>query len=370
MGIGLVDVWSKINGTEKESLITVPMQRIDKLDGLRGLFALFVVLFHLNIHIAPRFIVNNFFVRESYIFVDFFFILSGYVITLTYNQRILTATDYFKFIRKRFVRLYPLLFFSTLVYWYFVRPNFNQKHIILALDTFLLTNATPILSSGIGMNYPSWSISSEMISYLIFGCCSLIAIQQKKSMLLGILTIGSFCFLGFQQDYFQTGSFGFIRGLACFNLGYFVYILALRKIQLSNQVEWLILFGILGIMYLHNTITQVHTLLKLMIQFIIPLAFAGSILMLIKTNGVFSKLLQTKPFLFLGKISYSVYLNHAFVIGYFIPKIFKWIQCTNGEVKKTISLGILLCILILYAWGTQFFIEQRLGKWIAAKFKI
>lgn len=142
------------------------MQRINKLDGLRGLFALFVVLFHFNKNNAPLFIVDNFFVRESYIFVDFFFILSGYVISLTYDQRLRSGADFLKFIKKRFIRLYPLLLFSTLMYWGFVHPQFDKRNILLALDTLLLTNATPILGSGIGMNYPSWSISSEMISYL------------------------------------------------------------------------------------------------------------------------------------------------------------------------------------------------------------
>ena len=89
------------------------MNRIHKLDGLRGLFALFVVLFHFNKHNAPQYIVNNFFVRESYMFVDFFFILSGFVITLSYDQKITNSKTFFQFLKKRWNRLYPLLFFST-----------------------------------------------------------------------------------------------------------------------------------------------------------------------------------------------------------------------------------------------------------------
>jgi peptidoglycan/LPS O-acetylase OafA/YrhL len=343
------------------------MQRINKLDGLRGLFALFVVLFHFNKNNAPQFIVDNFFVRESYIFVDFFFILSGYVITLTYDQRLRSSIDFFKFIKKRFIRLYPLLLFSTIMYWAFVHPQFDKRNILLALDTLLLTNATPILGSGIGMNYPSWSISSEMISYLLFGLISILSIHKKKSIVIGILTIGCFCFLALQENYFLTGSFGFIRGLACFNLGYFIYTIASRKINLSHHAEWFIFVGIIGLMYLHYTIADPKVILIL--QFLIPFAFATSILVLIKTNGFLSLLLQTKPFLFLGKISYSVYLNHAFIIGFFIPKLFKWIQFTNGESKKTISIGILLVILICYSWCTYFLIENKLGKKLAAFIK-
>jgi peptidoglycan/LPS O-acetylase OafA/YrhL len=345
------------------------MHRINKLDGLRGLFAFFVVLFHFNKHNAPQFIVDNFFVRESYIFVDFFFILSGYVITLTYNERLNNGADFLTFIKKRFIRLYPLLLFSTLIYWGFVHPHFNNQNIWLALDTLLLTNATPLISSGIGMNYPSWSISSEMISYILFGFSSIIAIQKRKPVLLAILTIGSFFLLASQQNYFQTGTFGFVRGLACFNLGYFIYIIAAKKIHLPNQTEWIVLIAIIALMYYHYIVSIDNQMGMILLQFLIPIAFATCILVLIKTNGYLSQLLQTKPCLFLGKISYSVYLNHAFVIGYFIPKLFRWIQFMNGETKKTISIGILLIVLVLYSWATQHFIENKLGKKIATFLK-
>lgn len=345
------------------------MQRINKLDGLRGLFALFVVLFHFNKQNAPAFIVDNFFVRESYIFVDFFFILSGYVITFTYHDRLNKLKDLWPFIKKRLIRLYPLLLFSTFMYWGFVHPQFNHRNVLLALDTLLLTNATPLLGSGNGMNYPSWSISSEMISYLVFGLSSMIAIQKRKPFVIGCITIGSFLILAFQQNYFQTGEFGFLRGLACFNLGYFIYFFADRNINIPNVVEWMIPLSIVALMYYYHHATLTASIQLVLIQFSIPLTFASCIYLLIKTNGILSRCLATKPLLFLGKISYSVYLNHAFIIGFMIPKLFKWIECFHGETKKTICILILLLILVLYSWATQYLIETRIGKKLLLIFK-
>ncbi len=348
------------------------MNRIHKLDGLRGLFALFVVLFHFNKHNAPQYIVNNFFVRESYMFVDFFFILSGFVITLSYDQKITNSKTFFQFLKKRWIRLYPLLFFSTLMYWYFVHPQLNQRTLLLAADTFLLTNSTPLLSSNLGMNYPSWSISSEMISYGVFGICALIALPKRKPFYIALLTFGCFILLAFQESYFQTGAFGFARGLACFNLGYFVYLYASKNKHKSLPPfsEWLVLLGIIGLLYFYHTrANSVQGLSLQIFQFLFPIAFAFSILVFVQSNGFWSKLFQTKLFLFLGKISFSVYLNHAFVIGYFIPKLFRWIQCANGEIKKTIAIAILLLILIVYSWLTQYLIEHKLGKKIAFNLK-
>lgn len=338
------------------------MPRIHKLDGLRGLFALFVVLFHFNKNNAPLFLVNNFFIRESHIFVDFFFILSGYVISLTYDQRIQQGKDFIQFLKKRWIRLYPLLLFSTCMYWYFVHPHFDKQNIRLALDTLLLTNSTPILGTGIGMNYPSWSISSEMISYFFFGLSSLIALNNRKPSLLGAITIACFIFFAIQQNYFLTGSYGFIRGLACFNLGYFIFILAGKYFKLPNIIEGVMILIILGLMYIFHQTSLQNEPTRLWIQFLIPFAFASGILVLIKTNGYLSSLLTSKPLLFLGKISYSVYLNQAFIIGYFIPKLYKWVQFTQGEMKKTICVIILLMLLVIYSWGTQYFIETRFGK--------
>jgi peptidoglycan/LPS O-acetylase OafA/YrhL len=338
------------------------MQRVNKLDGLRGIFSLLVVLFHLNKNNAPLFVVDNFFVRESYIFVDFFFILSGYVISLSYNDRINTQNDFITFIKKRIIRLYPLLLFSTLMYWYFVHPIFNEKNILLALDTLLFTNATPILGSGIGMNYPSWSISSELLSYLGFGMVSLLAMKSNKTIIIGILTLICFIILGFQHNYFATGDYGFIRGLSCFNLGYLVFIAATKQYKIHNNWEWLIPICIIALMYFHFTIAINNQIIQFLVQLLIPFTFAASIFVLINTNGVLSKLLQGNHFLFLGKISYSIYLNHAFVIGFGVPKLFKLISINEVEMKKSICLLLLLVLLIVYSSITQYFIENKLGK--------
>jgi peptidoglycan/LPS O-acetylase OafA/YrhL len=338
------------------------MLRIHKLDGLRGLFALFVVLFHFNINNAPAVLVNNFFVRESYIFVDFFFILSGYVITLTYNEKIQSGTSLIQFLKKRFLRLYPLLLFTTCMYWYFVHPFLDRQNIYLALDTLLLTNSTPILGTDIGMNYPSWSISSEMISYIVFGICSLIAIRKNKTILITLITFSCFAFLAYQQNYFVTGSFGFVRGLACFNLGYLIFILAQKNIKLPNYYEWFICLLVIVLMYLlyHNSLKNIIVILGL--QFLVPITFAIAIFILTKTKGTISYILSSSPLQFLGKISYSVYLNQAFIIGFGIPKLYKWIHLGNALLQRTTCVVLLLSILIIYSWGTQYLVESKLGK--------
>src|SRR6185369_7058906 len=88
--------------------------RIPCLDGLRGLAALAVVLFHFNIFFLPQ--ARLPFVGHAYLAVDFFFILSGFVMAHVYGH--LLASNWrvhaLQFGRARFARLYPLFAVTTL----------------------------------------------------------------------------------------------------------------------------------------------------------------------------------------------------------------------------------------------------------------
>ena len=208
--------------------------RINKLDGLRGLCSLMVVMYHFDVNYIPDYIYNSFLIRSSWAFVDFFFVLSGFVISLNYNS-METQNDFFNYIKKRFIRLFPLLsytvilFFSVEVIGSYLfskqinNPNTLFENIILTIDSLFFTNSTPVFGSSMGMNYPSWSISSEMISYSLFG---LILINFRKRMMVFYLVIlFSFLFLFITKIGFKVeGDFGFIRGF----FGFFIGVLVSR----------------------------------------------------------------------------------------------------------------------------------------------
>jgi peptidoglycan/LPS O-acetylase OafA/YrhL len=79
--------------------------RFRVLDGWRGVAALLVALFHLNLNSD---IYRLDFVRNAYLFVDFFFVLSGFVITYNYADRLGTSKELSSFVIRRFARLWPL----------------------------------------------------------------------------------------------------------------------------------------------------------------------------------------------------------------------------------------------------------------------
>src|ERR1700750_2532859 len=80
--------------------------RFEALDIFGGIFASMVVFFPMSAF-SNTIIINNEFIYNSDLFVDFFFVLSGFVIAYSY-QSIKTRAELSKFYKKRFFRLYPL----------------------------------------------------------------------------------------------------------------------------------------------------------------------------------------------------------------------------------------------------------------------
>ena len=344
--------------------------RLTKLDGLRGIASLMVVFFHYAESFTPSKIYNFFLIRESYTFVDFFFVLSGFVIT--YNYHTLSSLDSFwTYLKKRFIRLYPMLFFSVMIYFSFrlftiylfpllVDGNVTLESIILkAFDSLLFTNSTPILGSTQGLNIPSWSISSEMISYIIFGVLAILSNRKQKRVLFAILVVVSGSILFYQGTFFKMGDYGFLRGLFSFLLGYFVWELSLLKFKLNNYVEYLIPFLIVLSLYWLN-LTKGHVS-AIYLEYSVPLVFSAVILIILKTNGFLSKLLNGKAFRFLGDISYSLYLNHYLVI-LIVPRLaFSYFKLENNDLNQILVFLMAIALSILYSLLTYKHIEQRLS---------
>src|ERR1700748_2290763 len=80
-------------------------RRFMALDGWRGTAAPLIAIFHFHID-SP--ISMSLFVRHSWMLVDFFFVLSGFVITHAYAGRLETAQTRVTFLKRRFARLWPL----------------------------------------------------------------------------------------------------------------------------------------------------------------------------------------------------------------------------------------------------------------------
>ena len=359
--------------------------RITKLDGLRGVFSLMVLFFHYRENMLPDMIYNNFFIRESYLFVDFFFVLSGYVIALNYHN-LSDFTSLKIYLRKRFLRLYPLLLFTTLIAFGFsfasyvtiiITPNLletlsvNMKEeFFYFLDTILLTNSTPILGPTAEMNTPSWSISSEFIAYTFFGVLALCfsGVYRNIALLATIILACIFSYSNMELFPF-SGEFGFVRGLISFNLGYFVWYFSSKKINIPDIVEYIIPIALIGLFYILNSFDFQQPEKQILGLFITPLFFSSSIFILLQTNGIISRVMNWNIFQKLGAISYSLYLNH-WVLVLIIPSlIFRIFNISHSFTSEVVVFIITTLIAICYSVLTYNYIEIKCARFLKSFLK-
>lgn len=348
--------------------------RITKLDGLRGIFSFMIIFFHYDSRILPEFISQNFIKTGAWIFVEFFFVLSGYVISYNYDN-LSTKNEFWIYLKKRFIRLYPLLFFTVILYFLFellgntlLKSFINTPVevidlVIATIDSLLFTNSTPLFGdTDGGMNSPSWSISAEMISYILFGLTTIYFTKKYKTIFYAVLIVISLIII---LKFKPPVNYFFLRAFVSFSLGYILFRVSNSKIVLKNWVEYLIPISLILVLYVihDNTFGLAH----FNGNFTINLIFFLSILILLKTNGVITRILDSRFIQFLGKISYSIYLNHLLLIT-IIPRVFFKILKIEQNTFSEIGVLIFSCAFILfYSSLTYKYIELKGGKFLKRK---
>jgi peptidoglycan/LPS O-acetylase OafA/YrhL len=171
------------------------------LDFYRFVAALGVLFYHfLRMYGEDAHGVFQEYTKNFYLFVDFFFILSGFVITYTYYHRVSTGDEIVAFLRKRLARIYPLHVVTLALYVLFAagfslglyavdRP---QRYDLLAVPQNLLMIHAWGTTKDLTFNYPSWSISAEWFMYLLF---PVIALLCRRARAWGLLVVAAGCVL-------------------------------------------------------------------------------------------------------------------------------------------------------------------------------
>lgn len=294
--------------------------RFHTLDSWRGICALFVALMHLPV--LSHFYAEPFF-RNSYLFVDFFFVLSGFVITFSYGDKIVDWRSAGKFMVRRIGRIWPLhmvmlfLFFDLELVKFVMNGWYGGAHQLpFTGETSaeaLLTNTLLIHASGIHdvntWNKASWSISAEFIVYAGFAL-TLIAFRSRASLALALLAaVGVVVLIDFSPQYMDTQQeFGVLRCLFGFAVGHLVYRLYRHTAadggpRFGTMVEAAAL--VLVAIFVSRAGRGPATMFA-------PLLFGVVVYIFACADGIFSKLLSTRFFRRLGELSFSIYMIHLF----------------------------------------------------------
>ena len=140
--------------------------RLEQLTFTRFLAVISIVVFHYGNDIFPfNSNIIDFLFRQANIGVSYFFILSGFVMIIAYENR--DKIEFRDFLKRRLARIYPvylLAIFSLLAYYVLISQSFDYKELFLNLT--LIQSWIP--GFALSFNSPSWSLSVEMFFYISF----------------------------------------------------------------------------------------------------------------------------------------------------------------------------------------------------------
>lgn len=351
-------------------------QHLPALTGLRFVLALWVILHHLtgrNMLLAqwtaslPHPVQNL--LHGGYLAVQTFFILSGFVLALSYRSTQWDRLNLQKFAVARFARIYPAYLLSlVLVSWFawlfLLKPGKTIAHKIFVLGdyAFLLQGWTGSL--GVGWNTPAWSLSCEFFFYL---CFPLLFLWLRRGTLRRTLTALAVSLVvpvflmraGVPVEWKPIHHLAdFLAGIAAAGIYGGIAQRESRSRHLGRTLYLpSLLIGAAVIAWqqvLYGTSISLNTILRpVNVALLIGLACGG---------GFLARALSGKIIGHLGEASYSMYILH-------VPLLWWYSRYTTWHwgVAPPAWVGFLFigCVIAVSILAFEF-VETRANRWIRA----
>ncbi len=323
-------------------------EEILAITSVRGLASFWVLLFHLSgilRQILPELSFANPLILQGHLAVPFFFILSGYILALRYRLTIKTVPrrHLFKFWGLRLGRIYPVHLLTLLVSLLLVArrgwPSGPGHSPQVFIANLLLVHAwSPTFN--LSWNYPAWSVSSEWFAYLL--CPWLfVFLQTAKEKVVRLWLLLAFLAAILTQVMEYTFFRGLLVVIPTFSGGAFMATLHsnLKEKKPSRiRLGFPLLFSFFLIPFCFSDNSLV-TALYVVFSFVL-VAELGK-----QPRRDFGAL-RSKTLVYLGDISYSLYLTHAITIT-LLTRFFPFEKFMKADllIRLLLSLGTLAAIL-------------------------
>ncbi len=299
--------------------------RMMAIDGWRAIAALLVAVYHL---MAFNSVVYEPWLRQMAPILELFFIMSGFVMAMIYADRVNSEATFGQFVVRRLKRLYPphLAMIAALVLLELVRlaltraglwnsgpePFTANRSIDALLSNLSITQAWGEVKA-FTWNYPSWTVSAELVAYLVMGMVSLFFLRTRTRLwvaALAVLVSGAL-FYRLTEGATIHDTISVARCVLGFFLGYLLHA-AWKRWQVRGAV--------------FATALEVLSVVGMFFCFVVrlegPAYFLNHVIfgLLVFTYasgaGALSRVFGWGPLARLGERSYSVYMVHAVVLAY------------------------------------------------------
>ena len=355
--------------------ITPALQhRFHLLDALRGVAAVLIATFHAEFligHLLPA--------PNAFLAVDLFFVLSGFVIALSYERRLQSGLSFFAFTAARVIRLWPVYLLAAIIG--FVRMAFFfHLHLtplalieLAFLGLFMLPDFTGHLGTIFPLDTPSWSLFFEMFINLAYAGLILRRLASTRILLLlAAFSIAALALFSWHSPSFDAGytAQSFLGGFPRVSFSFLVGVLLYRlyKVQqhptfrgLTALAATLLLF-VATFLALATPLTSSEYAKFLAVIFVFPaIVYLGACTALPRS--------LERPAAFLGNISYPLYLIHIQVL--FILKLHsvkRFIATHPGERYAVLTGFLILSTTI--AWLINLIYDTPIRRKLAAAYNV
>ena len=338
------------------------------LDGLRGVAALLVVVYHIFEGYAfagGKGVIDT--INHGLLAVDFFFILSGFVISYAYDDRWgkMTIGDFFK---RRLIRLHPMIIIGTIIgvvafliggrhQWSGAVTPYSWVMVAMLLTMFLIP-AVPGAGyevRGNGEMYPlngsMWSLFFEYISNILY---ALIFTHDMAGY--GMMGVG------WTMDTINFWS-GLVRMMFPFTVG--MLLARTFKPRKIKGAFWLC-SAILIFLFTRPFISAQSSINLNCLYEVICVAFILPAVVWLGACGSAEAKITKRISNFLGEISYPLYLVQYPIMYLFYAWLIKNQRYTFGETMGVSILTILTCVVLAYASLKLY--DEPVRRWLAKKF--
>ncbi len=289
------------------------------LDGWRGFTALLVVLFHLLVAYSLFF---QEWLRSLAPVLEFFFIVSGFVMAASYGRKVKDRATFWGFVVRRLGRVAPLHWFMMsllllipLLRFVLGTPGelFSGRLSLEALPAQILMLQTWWPDYAFTWNYPAWTLSGEVVAYLIMGLILLVAVGPRTRWgltLLVLMVSASFLLIQLLAVAGQVNVN--ITTISRAVTGYFIGFL------LHDVMRWFPLRSrfwahVLEVVAAAGFVAALNFHLSGPAYFLYHALFALLVYVFAHDMGFVSRIMSMPPLLWLGKVSFSIYMFHGIV---------------------------------------------------------
>lgn len=285
------------------------------VDGLRAVAVISVIIYHLNSTYLPG----------GFLGVDIFFVISGYLITnIVYRKKLEGNFYYSDFYTKRIKRIIPALYFMLtaslvagfiiLMPYDFYKTSISSLATIAFISNYQFSLRKGDYFSGNAEEWPllhTWSLSVEEQYYFVLPLLLVFLVKKEKNTTLYILLAIVFCstlaaeILSRSSEYKSLSYYSLPTRMQELIVGSVAAIYSFKNpIKIKSNLISLVSFCTLFLILIFFNSSNVFPS-----SIVLPLSIAA-VFIIFSEKTIVNYGLQLKPIIWIGKLSYSLYLIH------------------------------------------------------------